>query len=487
MGSERAIVSPVAGTTRDAVDETVQEGKTSYRFVDTAGIRRKGKTTEMTEKMSVMMARRNIRMANVALLVIDATDGVVGADATIAGYAHEEGRAVIIVVNKWDIASDEKGKRAFIEVVSDQLKFLEYAPVIFTSAKKGEGIRKIFATIRRCFEAASKRVTTGELNRFVDSVKFDSDIKMFYITQASIRPPTFMVFTDKGRQDAFLHGALSDESIARTIWIRRNTGCTETETPLEPHRRIGYMKALVADPVGGPENLKYIDLPTPEPGDGEVLVKIEAIGVNFTDIYFRKGFYKTPETPVRLGNEGAGTIAQVGKGVKWPVGARVAYTMARGSYAEYAAVPQNLLVELPEAISFEKAAAVMLQGMTAHYLANSTFSLKPGNICLIHAAAGGAGLLLVQIAKIAGATVIGTVSTPEKEQLVKEHGADHTINYTQQDFVAEVKKITEDKGVDVVYDSVGKTTFHKSLDVLKPRGLMVSFGQSAALWARLTR
>ncbi len=239
------------------------------------------------------------------------------------------------------------------------------------------------------------------------------------------------------------------------------------------------MKALVADPVGGPENLKYIDLPTPEPGDGEVLVKIEAIGVNFIDIYFRKGFYKAPETPVRLGNEAAGTIAKVGKGVSWPVGARVAYTMARGSYAEYAAVPQNLLVDLPEAIGFEKAAAVMLQGMTAHYLANSTFSLKPGNICLIHAAAGGAGLLLVQIAKIAGATVIGTVSTPEKEQLVKENGADHTINYTQQDFAAEVKKITEDMGVDVVYDSVGKTTFHKSLDVLKPRGLMASFGQSS--------
>ncbi len=198
VGSERAIVSPVAGTTRDSVDETVHEGKTSYRFVDTAGIRRKGKTTELTEKMTVIMARRNIRMANVALLVIDATDGVVGADATIGGYAHEEGRAVIIVVNKWDIASDEKGKRAFIEVVRDQLKFLEYAPIIFTSAKKGEGIRKIFATIRRCFEAASKRVTTGELNRFVESVKFDGDIKLFYITQASIRPPTFVVFTDKG-------------------------------------------------------------------------------------------------------------------------------------------------------------------------------------------------------------------------------------------------------------------------------------------------
>ena len=203
VGSERAIVSPVAGTTRDSVDESVVEGKTTYRFVDTAGIRRKGKTTELTEKMTVIMARRNIRMANVALLVIDAMDGVVGADATIGGYAHEEGRAVIIVVNKWDLAGDEKGKRTFIETVRDQLKFLDYAPIIFVSAKKGEGIRRIFATIRRCFEAASKRVTTGELNRFVETVKFDGDIKLFYITQASVRPPTFVVFTDKGEKMHF--------------------------------------------------------------------------------------------------------------------------------------------------------------------------------------------------------------------------------------------------------------------------------------------
>jgi NADPH2:quinone reductase len=239
------------------------------------------------------------------------------------------------------------------------------------------------------------------------------------------------------------------------------------------------MKALVADPVGGPENLKYIDLPTPEPGEGEVLVKIEAIGVNFIDVYFRKGFYKAPEAPVRLGNEAAGTIAQVGKGVKWPVGARVAYTMARGSYAEYAVVPQHSLVEVPTDVSLEKAAAVILQGMTAHYLAYSTYPLTPGKTCLIHAAAGGAGLLLVQIAKIAGAVVIGTVSTADKAQLAKDNGADHIINYAEQDFEAEVKKITEGKGVDVVYDSVGKTTFYGSLDVLKPRGMMVSFGQSS--------
>jgi GTP-binding protein len=197
VGSERAIVSPVAGTTRDAVDESVQEGNTTYRFVDTAGIRRKGKTTEMTEKLSVVMARRNIRMANVVLLVVDATEGVVAADATIAGYAHEEGRAVIIVVNKWDAVDDEKGKRSFKENLRDELKFLEYAPVIFASAKKVEGIRRIYSTIRRCFDAASKRVTTGELNRFMETVEFDGDIKVFYMTQASVRPPTFIVFTDK--------------------------------------------------------------------------------------------------------------------------------------------------------------------------------------------------------------------------------------------------------------------------------------------------
>ncbi len=215
VGSERSIVSPVAGTTRDAVDETIVEGNTSYRFVDTAGIRRKGKTTELTEKMSVIMARRNIRMANVVLLMIDATDGVVGADATIAGYAHEEGRAVILVVNKWD-AMEEHGKRAFTETIRDELKFLEYAPILFASAKNGEGIRRIMLTIRKSYEAASKRVTTGELNRFVATLKFESDIKIFYMTQGSVRPPTFVVFTDKADKmhfsiERFLINRLRDE------------------------------------------------------------------------------------------------------------------------------------------------------------------------------------------------------------------------------------------------------------------------------------
>src|SRR6185437_14219258 len=239
------------------------------------------------------------------------------------------------------------------------------------------------------------------------------------------------------------------------------------------------MKAVIADPTGGPENLQVMELPKPEPGEGEALVKIEAIGVNFIDVYFRNGLYKAPERPVRLGSEGAGTIEAVGRGVGMKPGQRVAYAMARGSYAEYALVPEKFLVDLPGNVSFDDGAAVMLQGMTAHYLTHSTFPLQPGQICLIHAAAGGAGLLTVQMAKIAGATVIGTCPTEEKAQRAREHGADHMILYTEQDFVAEVKRISSGRGVNVVYDSVGKTTFHKSLDCLRPRGMMVSFGQSS--------
>ncbi len=230
VGSERAIVSPIAGTTRDAVDETIVEGNTSYRFVDTAGIRRKGKTNEMPEKLSVVMARRNIRMANVVLLIVDAVDGVVGSDATIAGYAHEEGRAVIIVVNKWD-AVGEKSKRTFTETIRDELKFLDYAPVIFASAKNAEGIRRIFATIRRCFDSASKRVTTGELNRFVATLKFESDIKIYYMTQASIRPPTFIVFTDKADK---MHFSLERFLINR---LRENFGFDGTPIVIKTKRR----------------------------------------------------------------------------------------------------------------------------------------------------------------------------------------------------------------------------------------------------------
>ncbi len=239
------------------------------------------------------------------------------------------------------------------------------------------------------------------------------------------------------------------------------------------------MKAVVADPVGGPENLRYIDIPDPQPSEGEALIEIEAIGVNFIDVYFRKGFYPAPEKPVKLGNEAAGTIAAVGKNSRFKVGQRVAYALSRGSYAEYAAVPEKLLADLPETVSFENGAAVMLQGMTAHYLTHSTFPLQQGQTCLIHAAAGGAGGALVQLAKILGATVIGTVSTEEKAQLAREHGADHLILYTQTDFVAEVKRLTNNEGVHVVYDSVGGDTFSKSLDCLRPRGTMVTFGQSS--------
>jgi GTP-binding protein len=230
VGSERAIVSPVAGTTRDAVDETVEESNAVYRFIDTAGIRRKGKTTEMTEKLSVVMARRHIRMAHIVLLVIDATEGIVHSDATIAGYAHEEGRAVIVVVNKWDAVGDT-GKRAFTDKVRDELKFLDYAPILFTSAKNGEGLRRIFSTARRVFDAASKRVTTGELNRFVAELKFESDIRVYYLTQASIRPPTFIVFTDKAGK---MHFSLERFLINR---LREQFGFEGTPVVVKTKRR----------------------------------------------------------------------------------------------------------------------------------------------------------------------------------------------------------------------------------------------------------
>ena len=205
-GQERAIVSPVAGTTRDAVDETVQHGGTEYVFVDTAGIRRKGKTRDMAEKLSVVMARRHIRMAHVVLLVLDATEGVVALDATIAGYAHEGGRAVIVCVNKWDEVEGQgaQKKNDFEQKIRDQFKFLDYAPVVFLSAKKGSGVARLFRLIRDVYESASRRVTTGELNRFVEHLHFE-ERKIFYITQHSIRPPAFAVFTDRGGALHFSH------------------------------------------------------------------------------------------------------------------------------------------------------------------------------------------------------------------------------------------------------------------------------------------
>ena len=205
-GQERAIVSPVAGTTRDAVDETVHRDGVDYIFVDTAGIRRKGKTKDMAEKLSVVMARRHIRMAHVVLLVLDATEGVVALDSTIAGYAHEGGRAVIVCVNKWDQVQGQgaQKKNEFEQNIRDHFKFLDYAPVIFLSAKSGIGIPKLFRLIGEAYESASRRITTGELNRFVEQLGFE-ERKIFYITQHSIRPPAFAVFTDKGGALHFSH------------------------------------------------------------------------------------------------------------------------------------------------------------------------------------------------------------------------------------------------------------------------------------------
>lgn len=195
-GEDRAIVSPVAGTTRDAVDERVEKDGSEFVFVDTAGIRRKGKTHLMAEKLSVVMARKHIRSSHVALLIVDASEGVVASDATIAGYAHEEGRALILCVNKWDTRQD-KERKEFTQQVRDQFKFLEYAQVAFVSALTGRGVSRLFGMIQKAYDSASYRVTTGELNRFVEMLHFDTDVKVKYITQASIRPPTFVVFADR--------------------------------------------------------------------------------------------------------------------------------------------------------------------------------------------------------------------------------------------------------------------------------------------------
>jgi NADPH:quinone reductase len=239
------------------------------------------------------------------------------------------------------------------------------------------------------------------------------------------------------------------------------------------------MKAVRVHKYGGPEVLTMDDIAVPEPKAGEARVKIEAIGVNFIDIYQRTGLYPI-QTPFTLGSEGAGVVDAVGPGVtEVRKGDRVAYSMVIGAYAEFAVVPAWRLVPVPANVDAKSAACLMLQGMTAHYLTHSTYALKKGETALVHAAAGGVGLLLIQIAKQLGANVIGTVSTEAKAQLAKEVGADHVILYTQSDFLAEVKKLTDNRGVNVVYDSVGQTTFDKSLDCLKPRGYLVLFGQSS--------
>jgi len=239
------------------------------------------------------------------------------------------------------------------------------------------------------------------------------------------------------------------------------------------------MKAILVHSCGGPEQMRCEEIPTPTPGPGQALVKLAAAGVNYIDVYYRTGLYKTP-LPVALGMEAAGTVEAIGSGVSEVApGDRVAYAMARGSYAEYAAVPASILVKLPDEIDFETGAAAMLQGLTAHYLAVSTYPLKDSDTALVHAAAGGVGLLLVQIAKMRGARVIGTVSTQVKADLVLQAGADGVIFYARQDFEPEVKRLTGGRGVDVVYDSVGAATFVKGLNALRPRGMMVSYGQSS--------
>jgi GTPase len=217
-GEERAIVSPVAGTTRDAVDEEVIRDGVRYVFIDTAGIRRKGKTKLMAEKLSVVMARRHLRLADVALLVLDASEGVLGSDATIAGYAHEGGRAIILCVNKWD-ARKARSKQEFERQVRDQFKFLEYAPLVFLSAKTGAGVDSLFRLIGEVYESASHRITTGELNRFVEQLRFE-ERKIFYITQTGVRPPTFVLFTDRGGPLHFSHERYLVNQIRRRFGFR---------------------------------------------------------------------------------------------------------------------------------------------------------------------------------------------------------------------------------------------------------------------------
>ena len=239
------------------------------------------------------------------------------------------------------------------------------------------------------------------------------------------------------------------------------------------------MKAIQVKQTGGAEAMELLDLPVPQPKANEAVVKVTAAGVNFIDVYHREGRYKVA-LPFVLGQEGAGVVNAAGTGVALVKnGDRVAWTGVMGSYAEYVAVPEDRLVEIPDGVTDQQAAAVMLQGMTAHYLSHDTYPLKRGETTLVHAAAGGVGGLLVQMAHNIGARVIATVSTDQKAKLAREAGADEIILYTQADFEAETKRLTGSKGVDVVYDSVGKTTFDKGLNILRPRGMMVLFGGSS--------
>ena len=239
------------------------------------------------------------------------------------------------------------------------------------------------------------------------------------------------------------------------------------------------MKAVRVHEFGGPEAMNYEEVPTPSPGEGQVLVEVAASGLNYIDVYQRTGLYPNA-LPYTLGLEGSGVVAGVGNGVgTFKEGDSVTWTGVPGAYADFALVPEQRLVRMPEGLDVKVGAAVMLQGMTSHYLVKTTYPLKSGDTCLVHAAAGGVGLLLVQMAKQCGARVFGTVSTEEKAALARDAGADEVVLYTQQDFEAEVKRLTDGKGLQVVYDSVGKTTFDKSLNCLAPLGYMVLYGASS--------
>lgn len=243
------------------------------------------------------------------------------------------------------------------------------------------------------------------------------------------------------------------------------------------------MNAVVVEQTGGPEVLNFKDVPKPSPRSGEALIKIGAAGINYIDIYFRTGLYKK-DTPFTIGQEGAGTIEATGEGtdlgkVGLSVGQRVVFVHFAGTYADYAVVPVEKLIPIPDGVSFSDACVAMVQGMTAHYLSHDTYPIKSGDTVLVHAAAGGVGQLLVQMAKMRGARVIGTVGGDDKVKLARGDGADEVIDYNKADFEAEVKRLTDGKGVPVVYDSVGKTTFDKSLNCLRPRGLLVLYGASS--------
>jgi len=242
------------------------------------------------------------------------------------------------------------------------------------------------------------------------------------------------------------------------------------------------VKAVRVHAYGGPEALQYEDVEVPRPGAGEAVVKIAASGLNYLDVQYRLGRVKAPTIPFTIGSEASGVVSEIGPGVtEVKVGDRVGYAMALGSYAEYAVVPAWKLVTLPSGLDMQVAAGVMLQGLTAHYLTHSTFPLKPGDTVLVHAAAGGVGSVITQVARILGARVIATAGTEAKGELARQTGAHDVIIYSRQDFEAEVRRLTSGRGVDVVYDSVGKDTFDKSLNCLRPRGLLALFGFSSGL------